>query len=214
MLGEHRAEFNLARPGRAVGLTPFAAFEFSLSHGRARAVARDIENRNGRRGGWLAGQPGFAVGANVLHDPLNLAFVELDAAVFSQVATGRAVRPLGGRPANQPGQRRRRAALQSQPGIGGTMAAVLAVIVIAQQSHLPKERRDPERTASVTPAQRQRLVAGVQLIHPLLEQLSENARARLQEALAKDFLHGEQRRRQRSQQGVECYLEFFGERLV
>ena len=159
--------------------------------------------------GWT-----LLVGANGLHDPLNLAFVEEDAAVFGQIATGRAVRLLGRRAANQPGQRGRRTAFQSQQGIGWAVTAVVAVIVIAHQTHLPKERRDPEQTATVTAALRPGWMVGVHLIHPLLKQLSENANARLQEALAKGFLHGEQRRRQRFQQGVEHYLEFFGERLV
>jgi hypothetical protein len=149
-----------------------------------------------------------------LNDPLNLAFVALDAAVFGQIATGRAVRLLGGRPANQPGQRGSRAAFQAQPGIGGTVTAAVAVIVIAPQSHFPKERRDPERAAAMAAARRHRLMVGVHLIHALLEQLSENPDSRLQEALAKSFLHQEQRRRQLFEQGFEHYLEFFGERLV
>jgi hypothetical protein len=94
------------------------------------------------------------------------------------------------------------------------MAAVSPIIVIAHQAHFAKECSDPEQAATMPAGLRLGLVVSVRLIDPLLEQPTEDPNAGLQKELAKGVLHLEQRRGQIRQQGVEHYLELFGERLV
>jgi len=174
MLGKHTPQIRLARFGAAVGLLALAPCQFLFSHGHPGAVGTDVQN--GHRWSARLGVPflpSLGRRPHLLHQPLDLPGLHVDAAGLGQVQFGFLIAGLiGPFQTHEPGQGGSVAPCQPQSGISGIMPRLFnwVIVIGALQGELPKHAVNLEAAPPFVLLPGFGLVGGVNPVGGLLQE--------------------------------------------